>query len=69
MVDIPKAWGLLRVASTPEKAFFLRRPESVLPTSFESLAPSGADDFLADMFSESCSWSTRGEGPVGFLLW
>lgn len=47
---------------TPEKDFFLRKPESVLPTSFISLVASGADDFLADMFSEGTSRSTGGRG-------
>lgn len=48
------------MASTPEKDFFLRRPDIVLPTSFVSLVPCGADDFLADMFPKSTSWSTGG---------
>lgn len=56
---------------TPEKDFFLRRAESVLPPSFIFLVPSGADDFLADMFCESISLSSRRwvGVPVGFLLW
>ena len=48
----------------PEKDFFLRKPESVLPASFFLIA-SGADDFLADallrappgaLAGESTSW-------------
>uniref|UniRef100_A0A8P0PN18 Cysteine rich transmembrane module containing 1 n=1 Tax=Canis lupus familiaris TaxID=9615 RepID=A0A8P0PN18_CANLF len=68
-LTFPKLGDCLAWFLTPEKNFFLRRPEAFLPTYLYVFYPSGADDFLVNVFSKSTFWNTAG-GKVsgGFLL-